>query len=228
MQILVVEDDKRLADALVAILENAGYQAEAVYDGQSGLAYAQSGLYACMVLDVMLPKMNGFDVATQLRRENNSIPILMLTARSALSDTVGGLDAGADDYMTKPFAPVELLARIRSLTRRQGEVVFESLSFGDVKLDLDSYELSCAAKSIRLSKKEFGIMKILMSNPTRVTSKDALITEVWGYDSNADDNNVEAYISFLRKKLRFVGSSVRIVSLRKLGYRLEADGEEEA
>jgi two-component system OmpR family response regulator len=228
MQILVVEDDKRLADALVAILENAGYQAEAVYDGQSGLAYAQSGLYACMVLDVMLPKMNGFDVATQLRRENNSIPILMLTARSALSDTVGGLDAGADDYMTKPFAPVELLARIRSLTRRQGEVVFESLSFGDVKLDLDSYELSRAAKSIRLSKKEFGIMKILMSNPTRVTSKDALITEVWGYDSNADDNNVEAYISFLRKKLRFVGSSVRIVSLRKLGYRLEADGEEEA
>ena len=228
MQILVVEDDKRLADALVAILENAGYQAEAVYDGQSGLAYAQSGLYACMVLDVMLPKMNGFDVATQLRRENNGIPILMLTARSALSDTVGGLDAGADDYMTKPFAPVELLARIRSLTRRQGEVVFESLSFGDVKLDLDSYELSCAAKSIRLSKKEFGIMKILMSNPTRVTSKDALITEVWGYDSNADDNNVEAYISFLRKKLRFVGSSVRIVSLRKLGYRLEADGEEEA
>ncbi len=228
MQILVVEDDKRLADALVAILENAGYQAEAVYDGQSGLAYAQSGLYACMVLDVMLPKMNGFDVATRLRRENNSIPILMLTARSALSDTVGGLDAGADDYMTKPFAPVELLARIRSLTRRQGEVVFESLSFGDVKLDLDSYELSCAAKSIRLSKKEFGIMKILMSNPTRVTSKDALITEVWGYDSNADDNNVEAYISFLRKKLRFVGSSVRIVSLRKLGYRLEADGEEEA
>jgi DNA-binding response OmpR family regulator len=228
MQILVVEDDKRLADALVAILENAGYQAEAVYDGQAGLAYAQSGLYACMVLDVMLPKMNGFDVATQLRRENNNIPILMLTARSALSDTVGGLDAGADDYMTKPFAPVELLARIRSLTRRQGEVVFESLSFGDVKLDLDSCELSRGAKSIRLSKKEFGIMKILMSNPTRVTSKDALITEVWGYDSNADDNNVEAYISFLRKKLRFVGSSVRIVSLRKLGYRLEADGEEEA
>lgn len=228
MQILVVEDDKRLADALVAILDNAGYQAEAVYDGADGLAYAQSGLYGCMVLDVMLPKMNGFDVATQLRRENNSIPILMLTARSALSDTVGGLDAGADDYMTKPFAPVELLARIRSLTRRQGDVVFETLSFGDVKLDLDSCELSTDAKSIRLSRKEFGIMKILMSNPTRVTSKDALITEVWGYDSSADDNNVEAYISFLRKKLRFVGSAVHIVSLRKLGYRLEADGEEKA
>jgi two-component system OmpR family response regulator len=228
MQILVVEDDKRLADALVAILDNAGYQAEAVYDGADGLAYAQSGLYSCMVLDVMLPKMNGFDVATQLRRENNSIPILMLTARSALSDTVGGLDAGADDYMTKPFAPVELLARIRSLTRRQGDVVFETLSFGDVKLDLDSCELSTDTKSIRLSRKEFGIMKILMSNPTRVTSKDTLITEVWGYDSSADDNNVEAYISFLRKKLRFVGSVVHIVSLRKLGYRLEADGEEKA
>jgi two-component system OmpR family response regulator len=228
MQILVVEDDKRLADALVAILDNAGYQAEAVYDGADGLAYAQSGLYSCMVLDVMLPKMNGFDVATQLRRENNSIPILMLTARSALSDTVGGLDAGADDYMTKPFAPVELLARIRSLTRRQGDVVFETLSFGDVKLDLDSCELSTDTKSIRLSRKEFGIMKILMSNPTRVTSKDTLITEGWGYDSSADDNNVEAYISFLRKKLRVVGSVVHIVSLRKLGYRLEADGEEKA
>lgn len=228
MQILVVEDDKRLADALVAILENAGYQAEAVYDGEDGLGYARSGLYSCMILDVMLPKMNGFDVATQLRRENNSIPILMLTARSALADTVGGLDAGADDYMTKPFAPVELLARIRSLTRRQGDVVFETLSFGDVKLDLDSCELSTEAKSIRLSRKEFGIMKILMSNPQRVTSKDALITDVWGYDSSADDNNVEAYISFLRKKLRFVESGVRIVSLRKLGYRLEADGEVQA
>lgn len=228
MQILVVEDDKRLADALVAILENAGYQAEAVYDGEDGLGYARSGLYSCMILDVMLPKMNGFDVATQLRRENNSIPILMLTARSALADTVGGLDAGADDYMTKPFAPVELLARIRSLTRRQGDVVFETLSFGDVKLDLDSCELSTEAKSIRLSRKEFGIMKILMSNPQRVTSKDALITDVWGYDSSADDNNVEAYISFLRKKLRFVESGVRIVSLRKLGYRLEADGEAQA
>ena len=221
MQILVVEDDKRLADALVAILDNAGYQAEAVYDGADGLTYAQSGLYGCMVLDVMLPKMNGFDVATQLRRENNSIPILMLTARSALSDTVGGLDAGADDYMTKPFAPVELLARIRSLTRRQGDVVFETLSFGDVKLDLDSCELSTDAKSIRLSRKEFGIMKILMSNPTRVTSKDALITEVWGYDSSADDNNVEAYISFLRKKLTHLHSTVSIRTLRMLGYHLE-------
>ncbi|MCR5582137.1 MAG: response regulator transcription factor, partial [Eggerthellaceae bacterium] len=169
-----------------------------------------------------------FEISQQLRREKNPVPILMLTARSAIADKVGGLDSGADDYMTKPFAPVELLARIRSLTRRRGDVVFESLEFGNVKLDLDTCELSCGAKSIRLSQKEFAIMKILLANPSRVTSKETLITKVWGYDSSAEDNNVEAYISFLRKKLDFVGSSVHIETLRKLGYRLRDDNGEDA
>ena len=228
MQILVVEDDIRLADALATILRNNDYQVDVVNDGEEGLYYAQSGIYDCIVLDVMLPHKDGFEISQQLRREKNPVPILMLTARSAIADKVGGLDSGADDYMTKPFAPVELLARIRSLTRRQGDVVFESLEFGNVKLDLDTCELSCGAKSIRLSQKEFAIMKILLANPSRVTSKETLITKVWGYDSSAEDNNVEAYISFLRKKLDFVGSSVHIEPLRKLGDRLRDDNGEDA
>lgn len=221
MQILVVEDDVRLADALAAILIKSGYQADVVHDGEEGLAYAQSGQYDCVVLDVMLPRRDGLSVATQLRREGNPVPILMLTARGEIRDKVGGLDAGADDYMTKPFAPVELLARVRSLTRRMGAVEFETLSFNDISLDLDTSELSCGDKRIRLSQKEFDIMHILLAQPTRITSKDTLIAKVWGYDSAAADNNVEAYVSFLRKKLAFIGSNTSIVALRGQGYTLK-------
>jgi DNA-binding response OmpR family regulator len=222
MQVLIVEDDVRLAEALSTILKNNKYQTDVVYDGAEGLAYAESGIYDVIVLDVMLPKMNGFEVVAELRRQKVTTPVLMLTARDALGDKVGGLDSGADDYMTKPFAPAELLARLRSLSRRQGEILFETVEFGDAKLDLESCELSTAKKSIHLGFKEFSILKILMSNPSRVTSKETLINKVWGVDSPAEDNNVEAYISFLRKKLDFVGSNVQIVTLRKVGYRLEA------
>lgn len=226
MQILVVEDDVRLAEALATILKNNHYQVDVVHDGADGLAYAESGIYDVVVLDVMLPKMNGFEVVAELRRQKAVVPVLMLTARDALGDKVGGLDSGADDYMTKPFAPAELLARIRSLSRRQGEVVFETLEFGDTKLGLESCELSTERKSIHLGYKEFSIFKILMSNPSRVTSKETLINKVWGVDSPAEDNNVEAYISFLRKKLAFVESNVQIVTLRKVGYRLEKGSSE--
>lgn len=226
MQILVVEDDVRLAEALATILKNNHYQVDVVHDGADGLAYAESDIYDVVVLDVMLPKMNGFDVVAELRRRKVTVPVLMLTARDALGDKVGGLDSGADDYMTKPFAPAELLARIRSLSRRQGEMLFETLEFGDAKLDLESCELSTESKSIHLGFKEFSILKILMSNPTRVTSKETLINKVWGVDSPAEDNNVEAYISFLRKKLAFVDSNVQIVTLRKVGYRLEEGSSE--
>ncbi len=225
MRILVVEDDKRLADALATILKASEYQCDVVYDGAEGLDYAQSGIYDCIVLDVMLPKVNGFDVASQLRRDHNPVPILMLTARSTMADKVGGLDAGADDYMTKPFAPVELLARIRSLTRRQGEVVFETMEYGNVTLDLQTCELSTPSKSVRLSQKELAIIRIFLANPTRVISKENLIDKVWGYDSTAEDNNVEAYISFLRKKLRYIGADARIATLRKQGYRLELNDD---
>ena len=228
MNILVVEDEKNLADALVKIISDAGFRCEAVYDGKAGLVSCQSGLYDAAVMDVMLPLMDGFEVVSQLRREGNALPILMLTARTTTSDKVEGLDSGADDYMTKPFAPAELMARLRSLMRRRGEVQFERLEYGDITLGLETCELACGEKNIRLAYKEFAILKILMSNPDRITSKDTLIDKVWGVDSSAESNNVEAYISFLRKKLQFVRSNVKIVTQRKMGYHLEYEGDEQA
>ena len=227
MQVLIVEDDVRLAEALSAILRNSDYQVDVVYDGADGLAYAETGNYDVVVLDVMLPKMDGFEVVSELRRKKVATPVLMLTARDALGDKVGGLDSGADDYMAKPFAPAELLARLRSLSRRQGEMIFETLEYGDLTLDLESCELSTAEKTIHLGYKEFNIAKILMSNPGRVISKDVLIDKVWGSESIVEDNNVEAYISFLRKKLDFVESKVKISTLRKVGYRLDYDDKTE-
>ncbi len=221
MQILVVEDEKRLAEALQQILSEKKYMVDLAFDGQDGLAMALSGVYDVIVLDVMLPKMNGLQVVSELRKEKIDTPVLMLTAKDQITDKVAGLDAGADDYMTKPFSPVELLARIRALTRRQGEVIIDKLTFHDLDLNLSTCDLTCSDKSVHLNFKEFEIMRILMSNPGKVTTKDDLIVKVWGYDSNAVDNNVEVYISFLRKKLDFIASTTQIVSLRKIGYRLE-------
>ena len=223
MQILVVEDDVRLANALAHILEESNYLVDVVYDGETGLAYALSTIYDVVVLDVMLPKKNGFDVVRELRREKVTTPVLLLTAKDAIPDKIVGLDSGADDYMTKPFAPEELLARLRALTRRQGEVIFETLEFGDLVLDLDSCELRHGTNTIHLGFKEFSILKILMANPSQVISKDILIAKIWGVESTAEDNNVEAYISFLRKKFAFLESDVRIETLRKVGYRLEIE-----
>ena len=221
MQILVVEDEKRLAEALAQILIEKKYMVDIASDGRDGLDYGLSGIYDVIILDVMLPKMDGFAVAGELRKNKIDTPILMLTAKDQVADKVKGLDAGADDYMTKPFAPEELLARVRALTRRQGEVVIDELTFGDLTLNLATCDLICGAKSVHLNFKEFEIMKILMQNPGAVTTKDDLIVKVWGYDSNAVDNNVEVYISFLRKKIEFVSSTAQISSLRKIGYRLE-------
>lgn len=220
MQILIVEDDKKLALALKQILIEADYQVDAVHDGQSGLDYALSGIYDVIILDAMLPKMDGFTVAKELRRAQISTPILLLTARDAIRDKIAGLDSGADDYMTKPFSPAELLAHLRALLRRQGQVVFETLTFEDVTLNLESHDLICGENSIHLGFKEFSLARIFLSNPTQVITKEQLITKVWGVDSSAMDNNVEAYVSFLRKKLRFLGSRVGVESLRKTGYRL--------
>ena len=219
MQILVVEDDVRLAQALGHILEENGYGVDVVHDGATGRDWAASGLYDVVILDVMLPKMDGFAVVAELRRAGVSTPVLLLTARDAVPDKITGLDSGADDYMTKPFSPAELLAHLRALTRRQGEVVFETLTAGDLSLNLESFDLACGAKSIHLSFKEFSLARVLMANPGQVVSKDLLIEKVWGIESSAEDNNVEAYVSFLRKKLAFLGSSCRIETLRKAGYR---------
>lgn len=220
MRILVVEDEKRLAQALRAILEAEKYMVDTVYDGRDGYDYAVTGMYDAIVLDVMLPGIDGFEVVKKLRNEKITTPILMLTARDSIDDKISGLDRGADDYMTKPFEPKELLARIRSVTRRKGEVVIDDLTFGDIKLDLSTGELSCGEKKVRLNFKEFEIMKLFMSNPDGTFSKEDLIVRVWGYDSEATDNNVEAYISFLRKKLRHIGSETGIDAIRKVGYRL--------
>ena len=226
MQTLIVEDDVRLARALAHILEENGYGADVVHDGATGLAWAESGMYDVIILDVMLPKMDGFAVVADLRRENVSTPVLLLTARDAVPDKITGLDSGADDYMTKPFSPAELLAHLRALTRRQGEVLFEKLAAGDLELNLESHDFSRGGKSIHLSYKEYCLAKVLMTNAGQVVSKDLIIAKVWGIESSAEDNNVEAYVSFLRKKMKFLGSTARIETLRKAGYRFAAGAEE--
>ncbi len=223
MRILVVEDETRLADALEQILLENKYMVDVAHDGQDGLDYALSGIYDAMILDVMLPKKNGFEIAAEMRRQKNQTPILMLTAKDAIPDKVTGLDSGADDYMTKPFAPEELLARLRAMTRRQGEVVLDEMSFEDLTLTLSTCDLKCGVKSVHLNFKEFEILRLLMANSPQVTTKETLIVKVWGYESGAEDNNVEAYISFLRKKLYFLGSRVGIAVLRKIGYHLEVN-----
>ena len=228
MKILIVEDDIRLSAALARILKSAGHETDTVADGKSGFDWASTGYYDVIILDVMLPKMDGFQVAAELRRAGVATPILMLTARSTVSDKIEGLDSGADDYMTKPFSPAELMAHLRALTRRKGEVEFETLKFADIVLNLQSFDLSCYDKSIHLSFKEFQLMRVLMANPGMTVSKETLIEKVWGASSTAEDNNVEAYVSFLRKKLAFLQSAVQIETIRRAGYRLVAPQAEAA
>lgn len=223
MRVLIVEDEQRLAEALCQILIEQKYSAEIVYNGEDGLEYAKSGLYDVIILDVMLPKKTGFEVVRELRRAKNATPVLMLTARDEIGDKVTGLDCGADDYMTKPFSPEELMARVRALTRRQGDVQLGALCYGDLTLSLSSYTLSRNAKSVHLGFKEFEVLRILMSNSSQIVPKEELILKVWGAQSEAEDNNVEAYISFLRKKFFFLGSKITIGTVRKVGYRLEGE-----
>ena len=221
MNILVVEDERNLADAICHILEQEGYNAEAAYDGKTGLAYAESGLYDAAILDVMLPGMDGFSIVRTLRQAQSDLPIMMLTAKTSTQDKVEGLDCGADDYMTKPFEAPELLARVRALTRRKGEMVIDTMEFGDLNLNLETHDLSCGDASAHLSKREFDVMRMLMSGTGRIVSKQDLLTRVWGADADASENSVEAYVSFLRKKIKHVKSKVEITTLRMLGYRLE-------
>lgn len=221
MRILIVEDEIRLAEALGQILKQAKYTVDMVHDGQQGLDYASSGEYDVVVLDVMLPHMDGFEIVHAMRSEKIRTPVLMLTAKDEILDKVHGLDAGADDYMTKPFSPEELLARVRALSRRQGEVTMEILQFGDVELNLSTYTLCCGTRSVRLGLKEYEVLRLLMTNPTMVMPKETLLVRVWGAESNAEDNNVEAYVSFLRKKLQYLNANVTIGTIRGVGYRLE-------
>lgn len=223
MNILIVEDESSLAGAIEHILQKAGYITDWVSDGQAALDYIRGFSYDLILLDVMLPKLDGFTVVRQMRVEKIATPVLMLTARTTVPDKVAGLDAGADDYLTKPFDTDELLARIRAMTRRTGEVVMDEVSFGDVSLALNTAQLSCGERSVQLSPKEFQVARLLLSEPKMTFTKELIISRAWGLDSEATDNNVEAYISFLRKKLRYLKSHVGIKNLQKIGYRLEID-----
>lgn len=220
MKILIVEDEKSLADSIKSLLEAKGFEAEAVYDGESGKDYAELGIYDLLILDVMMPKMDGYEVARTVRKSRCSTPILMLTAKSSLEDRIEGLNAGADYYLTKPFDSRELLACINALLRRQGGQVDE-ITFGNTALDLSASMLICEEKKIRLSAKEFDVMCALFQTKERNLSKEAILARVWGYDSNAVENHVEVYVGFLRKKLASIGSNVKIESIRRLGYHLE-------
>ena len=222
MNILVIEDEKLLAQSIRAVLEQKGFSVETVYDGETGAEYARLGIYDLVILDVMLPGMDGFQVAQTLRSGRCATPILMLTARSGIDDRIQGLNAGADYYLTKPFDTRELLACVGALLRRQGGQVDE-LTFGNTALDLGSGQLVCGEKAVRLSAREFDVMRLLMQSGSRILSKEQLLARVWGYESNAVENHVEVYVGFLRKKLRSIGSDVRISAIRRLGYHLEVE-----
>lgn len=220
MQILIVEDDKKLAKTLGQLLLEQKYMSDIVYDGNDAVEYAVSGIYDLIILDIMLPHKNGYQVAYELRQKNIETPILMLSARNTVADKVRGLGSGADDYMTKPFAPEELVARIKALTRRKGAVVLSETSFGDFDFNASANTLSKGAKSVQLNFKEAEILKLLIANPDVIISKDDIIIKVWGHDSDAGSNNVEAYISFLRKKLNFIQSETEIKAIKKIGYKV--------
>ena len=222
MKILVIEDEKLLAQSIRALLEQKGFTVETVYDGETGAEYAKLGIYDLLILDVMMPGLDGFEVARQVRAQRCATPILMLTARSGIEDRIQGLNAGADYYLTKPFDTRELLACINALLRRQGNQVDE-LKFGDTSLDLGSGLLVCGEKSVRLSAREFDVMRLLLQSGERILSKETILARVWGYDSNAVENHVEVYVGFLRKKLRAIGSDIRIEAIRRLGYHLEVE-----
>lgn len=221
MKILVVEDEEALAEALSEILKRNKYSVDAVYDGESGLDYALTGIYDCILLDIMLPKMNGLDMLKILRKKHISTPVLLLTAKSDTEDKINGLDSGADDFLTKPFVSGELLARVRALTRRKGEVITDAFTYGDIALNKSTFSLSCEGQFVKLSLKEYQIMEMMIANPKQLISKERFIEKIWGYESDAEYNNVEVYISFLRKKLHAIGSTVTIKAARGIGYFLE-------
>lgn len=222
MKILIVEDERLLADSLKILLERNSFEAECVYDGKDGVLYAKTGMYDLVILDVMLPELNGYEVAKRVRAMHCGIPILMLTARAELEDEIEGLNAGADYYLTKPFDSRKLLACVHALLRRQGACVNE-LVVGDTTLNLWNSTLICGEKRVRLSSKEFDVMRYLMASKGQILSKEQILCRVWGYESNAVENHVEVYIGLLRKKLKYIGSGMRIETVRRLGYLVEVD-----
>ena len=221
MRILIIEDEVRLAGTLADMVGEEGYTADVAHDGETGLDDALSGIYDAVVLDVMLPRLDGFEVLKRMRAAAVHTPVLMLTAKSDLYDRVHGLDLGADYYLTKPFENAEFLACLRAVLRRQSDITPESIAYGDLTLTPALGVLRRGDRTLTLSAREREIMRLLMLNQNAILPKETLLVKVWGYDSDAGDNNVEAYISFLRKKLTLLGSHVSLTVVRRLGYRLE-------
>lgn len=221
MRLLFAEDEKSLSRAITAILKKNHYEVDAVYDGEEALAYLECGTYDGAILDIMMPKKDGLTVLKEIRRQGINTPVLMLTAKAEIDDRVLGLDSGANDYLTKPFAAPELLARIRAMTRTQMTQNTSSLSFGNLSLNQTSFELSSPSGSYQLTNKEFQLLELLMANPGQVISFDRLFEKIWGYESDADPSVIWVYISYLRKKLTALNASVRIRAIRNAGYRLE-------
>ena len=217
MRLLFAEDEKSLSRAITAILKNNHYEVDAVYDGEEALAYLECGTYDGAILDIMMPKKDGLTVLKEIRRQGINTPVLMLTAKAEIDDRVLGLDSGANDYLTKPFAAPELLARIRAMTRTQMTQNTSSLSFGNLSLNQTSFELSSPSGSYQLTNKEFQLLELLMANPGQVISSDRLFEKIWGYESDADPSVIWVYISYLRKKLTALNASVRIRAIRNAG-----------
>lgn len=221
MKLLLAEDEKDLSHALLTILTRSNYSVDAVYDGTEALEYLASGHYDALILDIMMPKTDGLTVLRKLRAQGNPIPVLLLTAKSEIDDKVTGLDAGANDYLTKPFAAKELLARIRAMTRGQSNAMDSALRVGNLQLDLATFELSSPTGSFRLANKEFQMMELMMANPKNLIPTERFLEKIWGYDSDAELNVVWVYISYLRKKLASLQANVQIKASRNAGYSLE-------
>ncbi len=222
MRVLVVEDEMHLNEAITHLLKQNNYTVDSVYDGIDGYDYILSDIYDIVVLDVMLPSMNGFEILRKVRAEGNKTTILMLTAKSQIGDKVQGLDYGADDYLTKPFAKEELLARLRALSRRKDKILEdEKQKIGDLHFNKNKLEISNDTKKVSLTHLEFELFDLLMTRKGMITPKEMIITKLWGYDTDAQDNNVEVYISFLRKKIKYISQNVIIKTTRNVGYSIE-------
>lgn len=221
MKVLMIEDEKKLAAAVKYLFKEKNIDCDTIYNGREGYETAENNMYDVIVLDVMLPEMDGFEILSSLRKDGIPTPIIMLTAKDAVPDKIKGLNLGADDYLTKPFDGDELIARVNALARRSASAVINELTFGDLTLKTDSGELTSKSDSVKLNFKEKELLKLLFLSPNAIVTKDILIEKVWGWDSDAGDNNVEAYVSFLRKKLRFLSSCVTIKNYQKTGYKCE-------
>lgn len=222
MRILLVEDEKRMAQALCELLRLERYDVDHYDNGNDGLTAIESGIYDIVILDVMLPGMNGYEITKKTRSKGITTPILMLTAKAELDDKVTGLDSGADDYLTKPFMTKELLARLRALSRRNQNTAGRALTYGDISLDTNTLILSCVSngQNVRLSEKEFKILEYLIVNSSQILTREQLAIKIWGFESDAEYNNVEVYVSFTRRKLSFVGAKTEIKAVRGVGYEL--------